>query len=476
MNDTSLRGNFHLTCPSSCSMLFNSFEFFLFFPIVTLLYFLVPKKFRWIHLLAASCIFYGAFIPSYLLILALLIFIDYTAGILIGKGNAPKIWLVTSIVANVSLLGIFKYHDFFVSNINRFTGSDLIIFHWILPIGLSFHCFQSMSYTIEVYRKKQKAITHPGYYALYVMFYPQLVAGPIERPQHLFPQLFHPQNFSVENLLSGLRLMAWGFYKKLVVADRLGIYVDGFYASASPTGLSSVLSTLFFSFQIYADFSGYSDIAIGAAKCMGIDLATNFNRPYLSKNIREFWQRWHISLSTWFRDYVYIPMGGNKVSAGRHAFNLVFTFFLSGLWHGAGWTFISWGLLHAFYLLGYNFYERHVKQKLPGFLSILLCFGFVSFAWIFFRSGSMQQACGIIQSIGHNYSGWQVEHISFGNFSLAISFVFILIMMLIEFYFTPRMEELNDRKSVDFIFLVLTVVTILFFGIFRNNSFIYFQF
>lgn len=457
-------------------MLFNSLEFFLFFPVVTLLYFLVPKQFRWLHLLVASCIFYGAFIPSYLLILAFLILIDYSAGILIENSKAPKLWLIASIVANVSLLGVFKYHDFFVSNINRFTGSNLILLHWILPIGLSFHCFQSMSYTIEVYRKKQKAIKHPGYYALYVMFYPQLVAGPIERPQHLFPQLFKPQKFSVENLLAGLRLMAWGFFKKLVVADRLGIYVDGFYASGSYSGFASILSTLFFSFQIYADFSGYSDIAIGAAKCMGIDLATNFNRPYFSKNIREFWQRWHISLSSWFRDYVYIPLGGNKVSRGRHVFNVVFTFFLSGLWHGAGWTFISWGLLHAFYLVGYRFYESRMKYKLPEAFSILLCFACVSFAWIFFRSASMQQSWHIIYSLGQAYSGWQIEHISFGNFSLLISFAFILMMMLTEFYISPRMEELNNKKSIDLIFLVSTIVLILFFGIFRNNSFIYFQF
>jgi D-alanyl-lipoteichoic acid acyltransferase DltB (MBOAT superfamily) len=457
-------------------MLFNSLEFFLFFPIVTLLYFVVPKKFRWLHLLIASCIFYGAFIPSYLLILALLILIDYTAGLLIEKGGAPKAWLILSIVANLSLLGLFKYHDFLASNINRLTGADLVLYHWILPIGLSFHCFQSMSYTIEVYRKKQKAIRHPGYYALYVMFYPQLVAGPIERPQHLFPQLFHPQKFSVENLLMGLRLMAWGFYKKLVVADRLGIYVDGFYASDTTGGMRAILSTLFFSFQIYADFSGYSDIAIGAAKCMGIDLTINFNRPYFSKNIRSFWQRWHISLSAWFRDYVYIPLGGNKVPAGRHVFNLLFTFFLSGLWHGAGWTFIIWGLIHACYLLVYNFYSHKLKLHLPAFISVILCFVFVSFAWIFFRSKSVQQAWHIIRSCGSSYSGWQVEHISFGNFSLAISFGFILIMMLTEFYLSPRMNELNNRKTIDFIFLTLTIVLILFFGIFRNNSFIYFQF
>lgn len=458
-------------------MLFNSIEFLIFFPLVTALYFVVPKNLRWLHLLVASCIFYGAFIPSYLFILFGLIGIDYSAGLFISYGKNKKQWLILSIIANLLLLGLFKYHDFFIENINRLTGANLILFHWILPIGLSFHTFQSMSYTIEVYRGKQKAITHPGYYALYVMFYPQLVAGPIERPQHLFPQLLNPKGFSSKNLLTGLRLMAWGFFKKLVVADRLGIYVDAAFSSPEHSAISSILATLLFSFQIYADFSGYSDIAIGAAKCMGVDLTLNFNRPYFSKNIREFWQRWHISLSTWFRDYVYIPLGGSKVKKGRYLFNIMVTFFLSGFWHGAGWTFITWGLLHGFYLIIYRLFVQEKGKPLPAFLSILLCFTMVSFAWIFFRAGSMHQAWIIIQSIfSGNFLWWQIPDVSFGNFSLALSAGFIMMMLLVEAATSSSLKELNHKKWIDLIGLTLLIVFIIFFGIFRNNSFIYFQF
>ena len=458
-------------------MLFNSIAFLVFFPLVTVLYFLVPKKLRWLHLLIASCIFYGAFIPSYLFILFGLICIDYSAGLFISHGKNKKAWLILSIIANLLLLGLFKYHDFFISNVNRLTGTDFILFHWILPIGLSFHTFQSMSYTIEVYRGKQKAITHPGYYALYVMFYPQLVAGPIERPQHLFPQLFHPKDFSSTNLLSGLRLMAWGFFKKVVVADRLAIYVDGTFNSSDHSGISSLLAILFFSFQIYADFSGYSDIAIGAAKCMGINLTLNFNRPYFSKNIGEFWQRWHISLSNWFRDYVYIPLGGNKVSKVKWVSNILVTFFLSGFWHGAGWTFITWGLLHAVYLIGYRLFFQNSGNPLPKYLSIILCFLAVTFAWTFFRANSMLQVADMLQSLfSWSEGGWQIVGIKFGNFTLALSFGFILLMLSIEAVVTPLMLEMNARKWADMTFLTALTVLIIFFGIFRNNSFIYFQF
>jgi len=457
-------------------MLFNSLEFLIFFPIVTLLYFFVPKNFRWLHLLVASCIFYGAFIPSYLLILLTLISIDFTAGILIERGNHPKSWLITSIIANLLLLGVFKYYDFFISNINRLTGADLILIHWILPIGLSFHTFQSMSYTIEVYKKKQQAITHPGYYALYVMFYPQLVAGPIERPQHLLPQLFAPKDFNIDNLIAGLRLMAWGFFKKLVVADRLSIYVDGAFASPDHTLVSSAIAILFFSFQIYADFSGYSDIAIGAAKCMGVDLSLNFNRPYFSKNIREFWQRWHISLSTWFRDYVYIPLGGNRVSHLRLTFNILITFLLSGLWHGAGWTFLTWGLLHGIYLIIYKWYDHYNKKEWNAMISVPLCFLLVSFAWVFFRSHSMEQAWDMIASFGNPSTQWMIADVSFGNFSFLISILFIVWMLIIEHFTSPKLTELNNRKWGDLFFLCSTIILIIFFGIFRNHSFIYFQF
>jgi D-alanyl-lipoteichoic acid acyltransferase DltB (MBOAT superfamily) len=465
-------------------MLFNSLEFIIFFPLVTILYFLIPHKFRWAHLLLASCIFYAAFIPAYLLILFFLISIDYTAGLLIEKQANKKFWLIISIVANLSLLGLFKYYDFFIFNINELTGSDLILLKWVLPIGLSFHTFQSLSYTIEVYRGRQKAISHPGYYALYVMFYPQLVAGPIERPQHLLPQLFKEQKFSSQKLYEGLRIMAWGFFKKLVIADRIGQYADAVFNQPEQAGALPVwLAIFFFSIQIYADFSGYSDIAIGAARCMGIDLSINFNRPYLATNIREFWRRWHISLSSWFRDYVYIPLGGNRKGRSRKNFNLLATFILSALWHGAGWTFIVWGLLHGLYTLIYDGFKKYTSLKIPDIIGWFITFICVCFAWIFFRAASLGNAAVII-SQSMDLAGISFKDIiavpgtkiEFGNFTLAFSFCMIVYMFVIEKITTPKLLDLNSNKIKDISIFVSSLLLIIFFGVFQKSSFIYFQF
>jgi len=466
-------------------MLFNSIEFVIFFPLCTVLYFLLPHRFRWIHLLVASCIFYAAFIPAYLFILFFLIAIDYTAGLLIEKAKRPKFWLIASIVANILLLGVFKYYDFFISNLNELTGSHFILLNWILPIGLSFHTFQSMSYTIEVYHGRQKAIHHAGYYALYVLFYPQLVAGPIERPQHLLPQLFKEQPFSAQKLYEGLRLMAWGFFKKLVIADRIGLYADAIFNQPENAGpLQIWLAVFFFSIQIYADFSGYSDIAIGAARCMGIDLCTNFNRPCLSNNIREFWKRWHISLSSWFRDYVYIPLGGNRKGETRKKINLLLTFVLSALWHGAGWTFIVWGFLHGAYTLMYDSFKKHVASAMiPGFIAWFVTFLCVGFAWIFFRAASLSHALTIIgQSVNTGDMSFKNllvtpgANIQFGNFTLLLSFCMIGYMLLIEKFTTPKLLDLTARKTPDTCIFVCTLLLILFFGEFQKTSFIYFQF
>jgi len=464
-------------------MLFNSLEFIIFFPVVTILYFLLPHSFRWIHLLIASCIFYAAFIPSYLLILFFLIAIDYTAGLLIEKQRNKKLWLVMSIVANISLLGLFKYYDFFISNINELTGAHFILLKWILPIGLSFHTFQSLSYTIEVYRGKQVAIRHAGYYALYVMFYPQLVAGPIERPQHLLPQFFKQQQFSSQKLYEGLRLMAWGFFKKLVIADRIGQYADAVFNNADHAGSSSIwLAVFFFSIQIYADFSGYSDIAIGAARCMGIDLCINFNRPYQSGNIREFWKRWHISLSSWFRDYVYIPLGGNRKGLFRKKINLMITFILSALWHGAGWTFMIWGALHGTYTLIYDSLKKYTR-RLPAIGAWLITGICVGFAWIFFRAASLNDAVKIISQAANlreiSFSNMLIIpgiSIEFGNFTLAFSCCMIAYMFIVEKLTTPKLLDLNTKKITDISLFVSTVLLIIFFGVFQKSGFIYFQF
>lgn len=464
-------------------MLFNSIEFLVFFPIATISYYLVPHQYRWLQLLLLTCVFYAAFIPSYLLILFLLILIDYASGFLIEKSMHKKAWLIISIVSNIGLLGIFKYYDFFIGNFNDLSGSQLTILHWALPVGLSFHTFQSLSYTIEVYRGKQKAVKHLGYYALYVMFYPQLVAGPIERPQHLFPQLFYHHKFSLQNIYEGLRLMAWGFVKKVVIADRLGMYADAVFASPQDiTGFSGILAVLFFSIQIYADFSGYSDIALGAARCMGINLSINFKRPYQSVNIKEFWKSWHISLSSWFKEYIYFPLGGNKVTPLRHKFNLMTTFALSGFWHGASWNFLLWGILHGTYTLIFESYKKRTTQfRLPNVVGWLLTMLCVGFGWIFFRSGDWQKAIDFISNSlafhpNANKSFFAANELNFGSLNFVVSFILIAFMMLVENKTDPILLKLSNKKFADVSLFVISIWLIVFLGVFNRSNFIYFQF
>jgi len=466
-------------------MLFNSIEFIIFFPIVTLLYFLIPFKFRWLHLLIASCIFYMAAIPSYILVLFTLIITDYFAGRKIESTSNKKLWLIISIAANIGILGFFKYYNFFISNINSATAANFSLLHVALPIGLSFHTFQSLSYTIEVYRGNQPAVKHFGYYALYVMFYPQLVAGPIERPNHMFPQLFEKHSFSSQNLYEGLRLMAWGFFKKIVIADRVGGYVDAVFNNPGQVNTVNIwVAVIFFSIQIYADFSGYSDIAVGAARCMGYQLMVNFNRPYFAKNIRDFWRKWHISLSSWFRDYVYIPLGGNRKGKLRKHFNILITFSLSGLWHGAGWTFIVWGFLHGIYivladLFTFSFHKR-LSTRILQFLITGLC---IEFAWIFFRANSLHAAKDIITG-SVNFKNISLESIAavsspvmqYGNFSLALLGLFIFFMFFVERKTNPLLTNLNSRKLLDMLIFVVVIVLIVFYGVFHKTSFIYYQF
>jgi D-alanyl-lipoteichoic acid acyltransferase DltB (MBOAT superfamily) len=396
-------------------VLFNSFTFLIFFPVVATIYFVLPHRFRWAWLLVSSCYFYMAFIPVYILILFFLIGIDYAAGILIegAVGSRRRSYLIMSIVANVGMLAVFKYFNFLNANAHVIAE----VFHWpygvpalniILPIGLSFHTFQAMSYTIEVYRGRHKAEHHLGIYAVYVMFFPQLVAGPIERPQNLIHQFYEKHYVDYARVADGLKRMAWGLFMKVVIADRLARYVNVVYNNPnSYEGLTLVVATFFFALQIYCDFAGYSHIAIGAAEVMGFKLMRNFNRPYLSRSISEFWSRWHISLSSWFRDYVYIPLGGNRVSTPRWYYNLFVTFLLSGLWHGANWTFVIWGALNGFYLIS-SLVTRSVRDRIAAMtglmrypplhavIRVLVTFTLTCFAWVFFRAGSLHDAAHII--------------------------------------------------------------------------------
>ena len=409
-------------------MLFNSLSFIIFFIIVTFAYFLLPHRYRWMLILAASCYFYMSFIPKFILILAATIIIDYFAGIGLEKftGNKRKWLLAASLIANIGLLAFFKYFNFV--NANLLDLANFIGWHYpiqaleiILPIGLSFHTFQSLSYTIEVYKGRQKAERHFGILAEYVLFYPQLVAGPIERPQNILPQLHAEHKFDYQRVTDGLKWMAWGMFKKVVIADRMSLLVNPVYESPGDySGPMLVFATLAFSIQIYCDFSGYSDIALGSAQVMGIKLMKNFSHPYFAKSVPEFWQRWHIALSTWLRDYVHIPLSRKLLTKNRESkrlkwvFSLLVTFLVSGLWHGAAWTFVIWGALHGAYMvftgLAINSWRNistkfslRIPQLLTNSLSRLFTFLLVSYAWIFFRASNIADAKYISANI---FVGW----------------------------------------------------------------------
>jgi D-alanyl-lipoteichoic acid acyltransferase DltB (MBOAT superfamily) len=389
-----------------------------------------------------------AFVPSYILILAFTIIVDFIAGIQIerSQGRRRKWMLIISIIANVGVLGLFKYFNFINANLAALAARFAL--HYpvhnlglLLPIGLSFHTFQAMSYTIEVYRGKQKAERHFGIYALYVMFYPQLVAGPIERPQNLIHQFRERHYFEYQRITAGLKLMFWGLFKKIVIADRIAAMVNPIYNNPSNYhGLQLLLASYLFAFQIYCDFSGYSDIAIGAAQVMGFRLMQNFNAPYFAKSIEEFWRRWHISLSTWFRDYLYIPLGGNRVSVPRWYFNLFFVFLVSGLWHGANWTFVIWGALHGSYIILSNL-TKSPRARIVSYLGLdrlpklynavrmLVTFHLVVIGWVFFRARSLHDALYIIthsfQEVRHSISTFGAV---FNTEDLAIALFCILFL------------------------------------------------
>ncbi|HMC87645.1 MAG TPA: MBOAT family O-acyltransferase [Chitinophagaceae bacterium] len=471
-------------------MLFNSFPFLLFFLGVTVAYYAIGHKWRWLLLLVASCYFYAFLIPGYLLVLFLIIGIDFAAGILIesNKGRARRFYLGLSIISNLGVLFLFKYHNFFVENLNLISGavssSPILFFNWkwALPIGLSFHTFQAMSYTIEVYRGNQKAERHIGIYALYVMFYPQLVAGPIERPQKLIPQLNEKHQVNYDGIIAGLKFMLWGFFMKVVVADRLGIYVDYVFRDVgSHSRLALITSTFFYSFQIYCDFAGYSLIALGSAKVMGFRLSDNFRRPYFAVSFRDFWQRWNITLSQWFRDYLYYPLGGSRVVVSKYIFNIGVVFILSGLWHGANWTFIIWGLLHGlFILLGHLRRSRFPKLIFNPFFEIISTFLLVSFAWIFFRSQNIREALIFIKRI-FDPKTVQIIGGEFDERSLLVySFVGICTVItadIIAEYFPGKFSLVHNRRSwIRMTSCIGLIIVIILFGVFDGSQFIYFQF
>lgn len=472
------------------------------------MYFMLPHRYRWFLLLAASCIFYMAFIPVYILILGFTIVIDYFAGIYIEKFRATKSqlytkkFLIASIIANVGVLAVFKYYNFFIDNIKAIT--DSLGWHYnyyhlsiLLPIGLSFHTFQAMSYTIEVYRGNQKAEKHFGIYSLYVMFYPQLVAGPIERPQNMLHQFKEEKKFDYDNVKNGLLLMLWGLFKKVVIADRLATFVDPVFNNPhSYSAITLLIAAVFFSYQIFCDFSGYSDIALGAAQVMGFKLMKNFDRPYHSKSIGEFWKRWHISLSTWFKDYLYIPLGGNRVATiSRLYFNILVVFLVSGFWHGANWTFLVWGALHGLFLILAILKNKLIKQnlstqsRLKNISNIVFTFILVTLAWIFFRAKSVVDGLYILKSICVNV--WRecitiisthklnFEVIGFTKLDLLVSIFLIFFLEVI--HIIQSKINIKNTLAVKPIYIrwlayYSIVLVIIFLGVFEKREFIYFQF
>jgi D-alanyl-lipoteichoic acid acyltransferase DltB (MBOAT superfamily) len=464
------------------AVLFNSFDFLFFLTAVTAAYFALPHRFRWALLLAASCVFYMTFIPAYILILLGTIAIDYFAAIRIEDSLRPDIrkrYLFLSVLSVCAILFVFKYFNFFNSNVEvlarairwNYPIKNLRI---ILPIGLSFHTFQSLSYVIEVYRGRQKAERHFGLYALYVMYFPQLVAGPIERPQNLLHQFKEVRRFDWQRVQDGLFLTLWGLFKKVVVADCLAIYVSAVYDSATrQSGASLLLATYFFAVQIYGDFSGYSDMARGISRLYGIELMKNFETPYFSRSIGEFWSRWHISLSTWFKDYVYIPLGGNRVPPLRNAFNLMAVFLVSGLWHGANWTFLIWGGLHGLFLIGercaqavggrlraWTGWAEHATGPLWSAAKLLLTFHLVVLSWVFFRAPNLASAALILRKIAFDHGPLFLDAIVFQGLAVAA------IALALE-VFRPRASA---------VYAMGLVFAVVLFGVENGAQFIYFQF
>ncbi len=479
-------------------MLFNSLQFLIFFSIVTATYFALPHRRRWQLLLIASCYFYMVLVPEYILILFFLIVVDYSAGLLMERttGHTRRLVLVLSLIANIAMLGVFKYFNFLNTNLHavfnllgtHYTMSNLSL---VLPIGLSFHTFQSMSYTIEVYRNRYRPEHHLGIYALYVLFYPQMVAGPIERPGNLLRQFHEEQSFDYQRVADGLKLMVWGLFKKVVIADRLALLVNHVYDNPTATaGLPLVLATYAFSVQIYCDFSGYSDIAIGAAKVMGIRLMNNFDRPYYSKSIAEFWRRWHISLSSWFKDYLYISLGGNRVPRPRWYFNLLVVFLVSGLWHGANWTFVLWGALHGFFLIFSVVTERQraTLARLVGldrfpvaqkFIRVFITFHLVTFSWILFRARSLSDVWYTITHLGLTMPAGSVAALGLGRLDLAVAVLSIVVLECVHLLQRkePIMARLRSRPAwARWSVYATAVAVILLFGEFISLDFIYFQF
>lgn len=474
-------------------MLFNSIAFLLFFPLVCLLYYSIPSRMlkgRNMLLLVASYYFYMNWKPAYALLLLVATSVTYLSalGMCHFKGKRRRrAFLIGSIILNLALLLLFKYYAFLAENIKavlEWSGIALQMpeFGLLLPVGISFYIFQALGYSIDVYKGKTKAELDFPTYALFVSFFPQLVAGPIERSNNLLPQFHEEHHIDYERVMAGLRMMLWGYFMKLVLADRCGLYVDAVFNNVDKhNGGAYLLASFLFPFQIYGDFAGYSLIAIGAAKIMGFHLMENFHRPYFSCSVSEFWHRWHISLSTWFKDYVYISLGGNRVSRIRQYFNLMVTFLLSGIWHGANWTFVCWGGLHGILLciekgLGFGRNEYYGLNRLTHWV---ITFVVVCLAWILFRSNSIADGMLVFSGL---FTKMNIPDISFSMFTeITQALMALLVLFCKELGLFSKFLTLNSSSwlfstVVSHLYMVSIIVFILLFGVLDGDQFIYFQF
>ena len=469
-------------------MLFNSIDFAIFLPIVFFVYWFFANRditVRNVLILMSSYIFYGFWDIRFLSLIIFSSFVDFYVGLALRKVNAGakrKLLLLLSIGVNLGFLGFFKYYNFFLDSfVSAFSlfGNEISTnrLNIILPVGISFYTFQTLSYTVDIYKNKLEPTRDIIAFFSFVSFFPQLVAGPIERASNLLPQFFSKKVFVYSTFTEGLKLIVWGFFLKVVVADRAAIYVNAVYNNVEfHEGLSFIAATILFAFQIYGDFAGYSLIAIGTAKLFGFNLMDNFNRPYFSGSVSEFWKRWHISLSTWFRDYLYIPLGGNRVSKPKWLFNLFLTFLISGLWHGADWTFIIWGALNGIYLILEVLFKKNNNKS---FIHIVITFLLIDFAWIFFRSNSLGDAMLIITKIftnpGKLYIGMGADITAPVYAALAI-----LILVLVEFkreYFDHVfLFSQSNRATIKMAAYAFLVFVIMYLGVFDEGQFIYFQF
>ncbi|MES2514085.1 MAG: MBOAT family O-acyltransferase [Bacteroidota bacterium] len=418
------------------------------------------------------------FIPKFILILLVVILIDYFSGLSISvskRSGLKKLFLAFSITSNLCILFFFKYFNFYIENLQIVTGLSYDKLNIILPIGLSFHTFQSLSYVIEVYRGNFEAEKRLDVFALYVLFFPQLVAGPIERPQNIIHQLKIFKKLEYDNIVEGLRYISIGLIKKSVIADRISLYVDNIYSDVDHSSPYQVmLSVILFSIQIYFDFSGYSDIAIGSAKCLGIDLMKNFNLPYYSRSIKEFWSRWHISLSTWFKDYIFIPLGGSRVGRVKHFRNVIVVFSLSGLWHGASWNFVIWGILHGIlvYISFYFDWSFSKKYSRLWLFDVVFNFMLVSLLWVFFRAPDFETAQAVFKKMT-TFNLGQFNLFNNPNFSV---FSFLLFLIGLIYLMCLNMQYRKHKSRGGVLLLVVNFIFIFICGLFNSQSFIYFQF